>query len=109
MSEDQSKVTAIKPEEGSDYEITYSKSVDESSNWVLGKDGYWYYTVPVSIDSETTNLIERCVCKVTPPDGYYLSVEIVASSIQSTPVSVVEEQWDSGISEVNGTTLVIKQ
>ncbi len=105
MSEDESKVTARKPIEGTDYEIAYTKD----TNWEKGSDGYWYYTVPVNVGSETTNLIEKCVCTTTPPDGYYLSVEIVASSIQSSPTKVVKDQWDSGVSDVNGTTLVIKQ
>ena len=105
MSEDQTSVTAIKPEVGSDYEITYASN----ANWIKGTDGYWYYTVPVNVGEETTILIENCICNVEPPDGYYLSVEIVASSIQSAPERVVEEQWSSGISDVGGTTLVIKQ
>lgn len=104
-SEDQTSVTAIKPEIGSDYAMTYASN----ANWIKGSDGYWYYTVPVNEGDETSVLIESCVCNVTPPEGYYLSVEIVASSIQSAPETVVKEQWSSGISDVDGTTLVIKQ
>lgn len=107
MSEDKSKVTAQKPVEDADYEITYKAD----TNWEKGSDGYWYYKIPVNVGTETANLIERCALKsgVTPPEGYYLSVEIVASSIQSTPISVVKDQWKSGVNDVNGTTLVINQ
>lgn len=105
MSEDQSKVTANKPQVGSDYSIAYTSN----SKWKKGADGYWYYTIPVNVGDETTNLIESCVCNVIPPEGFYLSVEIVASSIQSTPDTVVKEQWKSGVSDVSETMLEIKQ
>lgn len=106
MSSDENKVTARKPIESTDYEITYTAD----ANWKKGSDGYWYYKVPVDVGIETANLIERCALKsgVAPPEGFYLSVEIVASSIQSTPTRVVTEQWDSGVSGVDGSTLIIK-
>ncbi len=106
MSDDKSKVTAKKPVEGSDYVITYATG----TNWQEGSDGYWYYKLPVDIGNETNVLIEDCSLKdgATVPDGYYLSVEIVASSIQSLPTKVILEQWNSGVSGVNGSTLIIK-
>ena len=99
-----------------DYTIDYA----QNTGWVKGVDGYWYYTLPVSAvdDSETrdvdetlTNvLIDRCVpVDGKVPGGYHLSVEIVASAIQSTPTDVVTTQWISGVEKVDGTILVIKQ
>ena len=105
---DPDTVTALKPLAGNDYTIVYGTS----AKWKQGSDGYWYYTAPVDPGNVTDDLIERCVCSVTPPEGYYLSVEIVASSIQSTPAYVVTEQWSSGVSGVStddGITLLIKQ
>lgn len=110
MSDDKTKVTALKPIDDTDYVITYADETNADTNWEKGSDGYWYYKLPVNVGKETEELIENCSLKdgVTAPDGYYLSVEIVASSIQSTPPRVVAEQWDSGVSGVNGSTLIIK-
>lgn len=110
MSEDKTKVTALKPVDDTDYIITYADEVNSDTKWGKGSDGYWYYKLPVDVGKETEKLIESCSLKpgVTAPDGYYLSVEIVASSIQSTPTRVVAEQWDSGVSSVNGSMLIIK-
>lgn len=110
MSADKTKVTALKPVDDTDYVITYADETNADTNWEKGSDGYWYYKLPVDVGKETEKLIESCSLKpgVTAPDGYYLSVEIVASSIQSTPTRVVTEQWDSGVSGVDGSTLIIK-
>lgn len=110
MSDDKTKVTALKPIDDTDYVITYADEANAATNWKKGSDGYWYYKLPVNVGKETEELIESCSLKegITEPDGYYLSVEIVASSIQSTPTRVVTEQWDSGVNGVNGSTLIIK-
>lgn len=110
MSEDETKVTALKPVDDTDYVITYANETTAVTNWVKGSDGYWYYKLPVNVEDSTEVLIESCSLKenVTPPVGYYLSVEIVASSIQSTPTNVVTTQWNSGVQKVDGSTLIIK-
>ena len=111
MSDDKTKVTALKPIDDTDYVITYADEANAATNWEKGLDGYWYYKLPVNVGKETEELIESCSLKegITAPYGYYLSVEIVASAIQSTPETVVKEQWSSGISDADGTTLVIRQ
>lgn len=120
MSEDGAKVTAQKPVAGTDYNIVYAGENGEATDWVLGADGYWYYTKPVNPRANANDpypmtevLIESCslIDGVTPPEGFYLSVEIVASAIQSTPTTVVMDQWSSGVSGIaeDGTTLEIKQ
>ena len=118
MSEDKKNVFAAEPIEDTDYMISYAPTKNEnaSSNWVLAADGYWYYIEPVNPGDETADhLIGSCSLIKKPttiPEGYYLSVEIVASSIQSTPASVVTTQWASGVksvTDVNGIpTLEIK-
>lgn len=115
MSEDKTQVTAQKPIDGTDYEITYASEAGDTTYWELGIDGYWYYKIPVNKGDETQNLIKSCTLKsdVTPPEGFYLSVEIVASSIQSTPSNVVAQQWSSGVASVGDsadkTKLVLKE
>lgn len=98
-SADGSSVWSTKPEEGdnSDYKIEYN--LDDS--WVKGSDGYWYYTksVPPTEGNNLTDiLIKNATQNKEGPKGtdgtqYYLSIEIVASAIQSTPETVVAEQW----------------
>ena len=115
MDEAGTKVWATKPVEGADgdYTITYNLG----NGWVKGSDGYWYYTksVPPTEGNNLTDiLIKNATQNKEGPKGtdgtqYYLSIEIVASAIQSTPETVVKEQWSSGIRDVDGTTLVIKQ
>lgn len=114
MDEAGTKVWATKPVEAvegadGDYTITYNLE----DGWFDGGDGFYYYSKAVSPEELTTILInEAKQLKSAPqtPDGiqYCLSIEIVASAIQSTPPRVVKEQWKSGVSGVDGSTLIIK-
>ena len=97
------QVASVSPIESKDYRIDYS-----TSGWLKGSDGYWYYSLPVQPNNKTAVLINSCQLLDTAnaPDGYYLSVEIVCSAIQSTPESVVSNIWHvqlsgSEIVEVN--------
>lgn len=99
-SADGSCVWAQKPADN-DYEITYNLNGD----WFDGGDGFYYYSKTISPEELTTILInEAKQLKSAPqtPDGiqYYLSIEIVASAIQSTPETVVENHW--GVTVENG-------
>lgn len=99
MNADGTRVWATKPVEAvegadGDYTITYNLE----DGWFDGGDGFYYYSKAVSPEELTTILInEAKQLKSAPqtPDGiqYYLSIEIVASAIQSTPETVVAEQW----------------
>lgn len=101
MSEDQTKVTARKPVEDTDYVISYN-----TDDWELASDGYWYYIMPVEEGTNTADLISSCSLAVNAdvPDGFYLSVEIVASSIQAEPSAVVISNWQTGVSAVESTS-----
>lgn len=83
------QVASVSPK-STDYMIEYS-----TSGWLKGSDGYYYYSLPVQPNDKTAVLINSCQLLETAsaPDGYYLSVEIVCSAIQSTPVSVVSDIW----------------
>lgn len=84
-------VSAKVPLKGTDYSITLA----ENNNWIQGADGYYYYKLPVDPQGSTEVLIEDCKLQesASVPDGYHLSVEIVASAIQSAPDSVVQDMW----------------
>ena len=77
------------PVEGTDYTIDRG-----SEGWLSGGDGFDYYEVPVAPGEATTNLISSCTSKGTEPEGYYLTVEIIASGIQSYPLSAFLDNWD---------------
>ena len=100
-------VSATKPVEGTDYTMTLNET-----NWFLGSDGFYYCKTSVAPDAPnnlTPVLIKECkkVDGVTPPEDYDLSVEIIASGIQSTPASAVEEAWKV-VSVSNDGTLTKK-
>lgn len=84
-------VSAKIPVEGTDYSIKLA----DNTNWIRGADGYYYYKLPVDPQVSTGVLIEECKLQnnASVPDGYHLSVEIVASAIQSAPDSVVQSMW----------------
>lgn len=103
MSTDGTKVWASKPVENTDYTIRYA----ENTGWEKGSDGYWYYTKPVppTEGSNLTDILinEAKVLEPAPLDGYYLSIEIVASALQAKPTSVVTSQW--GVTVANDGTI----
>ena len=65
------------------------------------KDGYWYCNTAVASGANTPVLISNCEVKdnATIPDGYKLSVEIIAEAIQSSPAEAVGTAWGVTISE----------
>lgn len=82
-------VYAACPQEDVDYSIAFNPT-----NWLQGANGFWYYTSPVAIEGTTADLIKECKAVAgKAPEGFHLSVEIVASAIQSSPDTVVEEHW----------------
>lgn len=99
-------VSAKVPVKDKDYSITFAKN----TNWIKGADGYYYYQLPVDSQGSTGELIKECKLQenASVPDGYHLSVEIVASAIQSAPDSVVQSMWhvtveDGKITRANGS------
>lgn len=89
-------VSAKVPVKDTDYSITFAKN----TNWIQGADGYYYYQLPVKPQDSTKVLIEECELQnnASVPDGYHLSVEIVASAIQSVPEAAVKAAWGVGFS-----------
>lgn len=96
--DENNKVSAITPVEGVDYVIVFA----ENGKWTLGSDGYWYYADAVNEGVFTQTLIENCLpVDGRTPDGFVLSVEIVASAVQSSPAQAVKDAW--GVDVYNGT------
>ena len=81
------------PQSGVDYII----SLNLEQGWFY-YNGYYYYTAPVAPLASTGVLIDLCT-PVTgrAPEGYTLSVNVLASAIQSVPAEAVGEAWGVSI------------
>ena len=87
-------VVALTPQEGTDYTIVWN-----TAGWIQ-KDGYWYYTRPVAAGASTPILISQCSPNGdNAPDSCTLSVQLLASAIQSNPVDAVVDAWDVEITD----------
>ena len=100
-------VLALKPVLGTDYTMT----LDDGTNW-FEKDGFYYHKAPVSSNVTSAELItEAKPLKDAPEADYYLSVEIVAQTIQAlgstdegnTPA--VTAAWGVKVNDVNGNLI----
>ena len=67
------------------------------TDWKQGDDGFYYYKKPVAAGETTANaLIAEIAPNGKPPaEGYYLTVEIIGSGIQSKPANVFNTEWAS--------------
>lgn len=73
---------------------------DGDSKWKLHTDGFYYYTVPVAAGASTGILFTNCKpFEDKAPEGYSLSVDIHAQSVQAEPADVVGKTWGVVISE----------
>lgn len=79
---------------------SYTLTENPDSKWTKGNDGYFYYLSPVAPGESTLGSL--LTCTVTYPDNpkYRLSVEIIATAIQSTPAKAVTEAW--GVTPASG-------
>ena len=79
---------------------SYTLTENPDSEWTKGNDGYFYYLAPVAPGKSTPGSL--LTCTVTRPESpeYRLSVEILATAIQSTPAKAVTEAW--GVTPTSG-------
>lgn len=91
------------PEAGTDYNIDWT-----ASGWIKGDDGYYYYTSPVAPGGFTGELFTDCKpVENKTPEGYHLSVEILAQTIQADGVDAdgktpVELAWGEAAAKLVG-------
>lgn len=83
------------PVMGTDYNVTFPNG----TGWVEHK-GFYYYTSAVASQASTGVLLTACQpVEGKAPAGYHLSVEILASAIQSEPQEAVQEAWNVTIKD----------
>ena len=89
------------PELDTDYAISYNLSAD---GWVLGDDGYYYWTQVVSpkdtdnsTDKEFTGILITAaeVKSEAPLDRYELAIDIMAQTIQTKGMGKNEQNVDT--------------
>lgn len=68
-------------------------SITPESGWAQKSDGYYYYSFAVTVGDSTKKLIDTYACSDTEPDGYSLSIEVVAEAIQADPFADAEAAW----------------
>ncbi len=90
-------VSGTVPVEGVDYSVMFA----ENPKWVQHTDGFYYFTAPVDSEHLTAALITKAEKLKNGPDGYDLSVEIIAEAIQNVPDAAVGEVW--GVTIRNST------
>lgn len=78
---------------------SYNLTENPDGKWTKASgDGYFYYLKPVAPKASTPGSLLNCT--VTYPDNnpeYTLSVKILATAIQSNPVSAAEGAWGISI------------
>lgn len=81
------------PQPGVDYTI----SLNPEQDW-FNYNGYYYYTYPVASGASTGVLIDECAPVAgRAPEGYTLSVDVLASAIQSVPAEAAGQAWGVSI------------
>lgn len=73
-------------------DYTYSLSIP-GAGWTAGKDGYYYYNGVVAPDATTTGSLLTCTSSPSADGKYKLSVKVIASAVQATPSTAVNEAW----------------
>ena len=64
-------------------------------NWIVGNDGYYYYTEPVPVGGSTGNLLQS---PMTLDEN--MQVVVLADAIQAEPTTAVTQAW--GVTVENG-------
>ena len=57
-------------------------------NWIVGNDGYYYYTEPIPVGGSTGNLLEKAM---TLDEN--MQVVVLADAIQAIPKQAVIDAW----------------
>ena len=101
VNDNDKTVLSTVPVENVDYTLSIS-----DQGWKKGSDGYYYYCEPVKAGYLTSNVItEAKVNESKAPAGYSLSIQVLASAIQSEPTKAVEENWNVTVNNGNITPI----
>ena len=86
---------------------SYSLTENPDGKWTKGADGYFYYLSPVAPNASTLGSLLTCTVSYPDNPEYTLSVEILATAIQSVPADAVKAAWGAGFGiNVDGSLAV---
>ena len=71
---------------------SYNLAVNPNSKW-KESGGYYYYPDPVAPNGSTEGSLLNCTVAYPENPEYTLSVEILATAVQSQPASAVTDAW----------------
>ena len=72
---------------------SYDLRINPGGKW-KESGGYYYYPDPVAPNGSTEGSLLTCTVTYPPNPEYTLSVEILATAVQSQPASAVTDAWD---------------
>lgn len=75
---------------------SYTLTENPDGKWTKGSGGYFYYGTPVAPGASTEGSLLTCTVIYPANPEYTLSVEILATAVQSNPASAVTEAWGAG-------------
>lgn len=78
---------------------SYDRKVNPDRKWTKGDDGYFYYPSPVAPNGSTDGSLLTCTVEYPANPEYTLSVEILATAVQSNPASAVTGVWPVTVSD----------
>lgn len=67
--------------------------LNTAQDWVLGADGYYYYTEPVSVDASTANLLLNEMVLPVADDGCVGQLYVLATAIQAQGSDGTHTAW----------------
>lgn len=110
---DKGEVYGQKPVVGTNY-----TAWTPENDWLIGNDGFYYYSKPVAPHDKSVHPNDKCYTGVlidsispvgdSPAEGYHLTVEIIASGIQSKPAAAFDA-WAENSGITYGATVLSKQ
>lgn len=71
---------------------SYDLRINPNGKW-KESGGYYYYPDPVAPNESTEGSLLTCTVSYPPNPEYTLSVEILATAVQSQPASAVTDAW----------------
>lgn len=82
-------------------DYNYQLELNIGNNWIPGTDGFYYYKEAVAPGASTAGSLLNCKAVYPANPEYTLSVEILATAIQSTPASAARNAWPGMPGSVN--------
>lgn len=79
---------------------SYNLTENPDGKWTKGNDGYFYYNGVVDPEGTTEGSLLTCTSPHLADGEYTLSVKVIASAVQATPSTAVNEAW--GVTPTSG-------